>query len=139
MKSFKTFLTEEPKSPSNLALTRKRQDAETDDVKNRHNRELEKARQDDFKKREAEKKNKESGRDYKNKSRLDKIHRDRETRFREKEASRRIKHQKKQAEKEAERNMAEDITSEEYDVVYEYLEDGTIEIVTAYKKATPGQ
>ncbi len=139
MKSFKTFLSEDAKAPSNLAIARKRQGAEVDDTKSRHNRELEKARQDDFKRREADKKNKEAKRDYKNKSRIDKMHRDRESRFREKEAERRLKHQKKQAEKEADRNLAETQISDEYELVHEYLEDGTVEIVTAYKKATPGQ
>lgn len=48
---------------------------------------------------------------------------------------------KKEAERNLKKNVSEDIiTVDETKIdVFEYLEDGTLKLVQAYKKATPGQ
>lgn len=65
MKTFKTFLNEAEKEKSNKPPTsvdkaRERQDREKDELKTRQARELEKARQDDFRKKEADIRQKEA-------------------------------------------------------------------------------
>jgi hypothetical protein len=68
MKTFKTFLSEAEKAakpfsdkePTSVDRARGRQDREKDELKTRQAKELEKARQDDFRKKEAETRQKEA-------------------------------------------------------------------------------
>ena len=142
MNTFKTFLVEAEgkQAPSNLATAIHRQKREIDDQEKRHTSELEKARETDFKDREDKKRKKDQDRDNKNTAKHTKMHKDRELRFRKREADRRTRQAQKSAEKEIKRRMSsEETIFGEYDIVVEYLEDGTLELVTTYKKQTPGQ
>ena len=142
MRTFKTFLVEADgqQQPSNLALAIKRQKREVDDQDKRHAVELEKARETDFKSREDAKRKKEQDRDVKNDAKYAKMHRDRELRFKNRETERKTRQAQKSAEKEIKRHLStENTILDEYDIVVEYLEDGTLELVTAYKKGIPGQ
>jgi DNA-nicking Smr family endonuclease len=64
MKTFKTFLSEAEKNlskpPTKVDTTRERQNREKEELRTRQTRELEKAKQDDFKKKEAENRQKEA-------------------------------------------------------------------------------
>lgn len=72
MKTFKTFLNEAEnpnktrsladKPPTMVDKARERQNREKEELKNRQSKELEKARQDDFRKKEAENRQKEAQR-----------------------------------------------------------------------------
>lgn len=65
MKTFRTFLNEAEntnKPPTSSDKARERQSREKEDLKTRHTREMEKARQDDFRKKEAEARQKEAQR-----------------------------------------------------------------------------
>lgn len=109
MKSFKTFISEEPspniKPPSTVDKTRDKQDRENDEIKARHDREMEKAREADFRQKENERKQKQ-------------IQKDAEKNAKQQEST-------------------EEDSDVEY--VPEYLEDGTLVLVKTYKAATPGQ
>jgi len=142
MKTFKSFLTEGTpnKTPSNLALAISRQKREIGDQEKRHRVELEKARETDFKSREDKKRNKETKRTTTQNAKVAKMHRDREIRFRKREQERRTRQTQRQAEKEVKSKLSsEAFDINDYELVCEYLEDGTIEIVTAYRKVIPGQ
>lgn len=58
--------------------------------------------------------------------------------FRQKEMERKRAEQQKSAEKLASKKESIQF-GENFDEIYEYLEDGTYELVNAYKKSLPGQ
>lgn len=105
MKDFKTFIQEDSDgSPSAQDRVRERNRREKDALKIRQNRELERAREQDFRKKAADRK---------------------------------AADVKRATEKlgESDSQIVDDPNAEP---VNEYLEDGTDELVSAYRKNTPG-
>ena len=112
MKTFKTYISEaetanKPKTSSERV--RDRQKREKDELSVRHSREMEKAKEDDFRKKAAEK--------------------------RQQEIQKRAEQNAKKQES-TEPSVEEDSDAE---FVPEYLEDGTLVLVRNCKSSTPGQ
>lgn len=112
MKLKEILLKEEPKADKKISaadITRQRQAREKEQLKIRQSRELSRAREQDF---------------------------------RAKEAERRSAEQKKMNQQRLTKSESLEL---EFDFglnnenIYEYLEDGTLKLVQAYKKATPGE
>ena len=112
MKKFSIFLQEaetplNTKPKTTVDVTRDRQKKEKEELKIRQDREMSKAREQDFKKKEQERT------DAENKKRA------------------------QQAAKDAQKS--EEVCSEHGELIPEYLEDGTLTLVRAYKMTTPGE